>query len=106
MLSVRGTMGLKVRHGEIPIRRGDVSATRLTCFFHKGPKDGPARDESAIPLLSMDEMADDKLRSEPPRLVADDGNESETSSLLGILVEKKPPWWSYIWVSVFEISLS
>ncbi|KAK0109537.1 hypothetical protein ONS95_002224 [Cadophora gregata] len=51
-------------------------------------------DELSIPLLSIDEMADDKV----PLLshVVGDGSDSESSSVqLDEL--KNVPWWSYVW---------
>ncbi|KAH6694826.1 major facilitator superfamily domain-containing protein [Leptodontidium sp. MPI-SDFR-AT-0119] len=52
-------------------------------------------DESSIPLLSVDEMADDKSPLLPSRDVFI-GSESESSSVQ-FGGQEKVPWWSYIW---------
>lgn len=61
-------------------------------------------DESSIPLLSVDEMADDKSPLLPSRDVFI-GSESESSSVQ-FGGQEKVPWWSYIWVSLHSATES
>lgn len=85
--------------------RGLLAGTRINFLGFQSVKghknstdaDSDLQDESIIPLLS-NEMPLDKSQSVAPEIHAVRADEGASDS--GSIREfKKPPWWSYIWVS-------